>query len=799
MIAPFRRLLSVVLFVILGMLLLPHLSSAQGVVSNDPNFTPSLLKGGLSFPDGVVFRPPTGDLLVTQSGNNQISSVNPNSGMIHSFAVTSASPDKVAVRSSDGLVAVMTGAFGPVAFFSSTGISQGTSDLGAAIIAAFPGSFPEGATVACLGGLSFDTTGNLFVAAGPGSTESNGCLLDSTWAVYKFAFPTPPTALPAPSRVVTFPGSVVIQDMAFTAARPTAGTLYAIDSEGGNVFEIVLGCSDCSIFATSIAIIPIFLNPRGIAVDPFSGDVYVSEFDGTELLKIPARGAPSDPSPVTFATGFSGNTLRLAFDTNGNLYVNEIGAGNLWKFTRAANATALQPLTQGKVNTLFFTNPNPAMNDQKQTIMIPASANLNGAAFLQDIFVSVDPNTLNTTLENGTFGDTAFFGGSPVAPGTTCALVPSAASTQPNCVVVIQLCFDANQIPFAICPIQEPTSSPDLIQLTFTFTGQPLHGAFLIGFDNGDGQDITDITIADPGGGTKGLCSRTLVANLPAGSVDFSLAVAADPVDLTTSNSFLTTVTVTSLTNFASNIALSLSDVPAGFSASLNPTSVALPAGGNVQSGLTVKIATAATTSGIVNTVGNLLAAGCIDNPGVGNALTSKVSAAQMDIASGQIRPAINVLMAFENEVQAQSGKHIAASCTTIFPLIVVGTAATNGEMRFGSTNIKFSPATVLTSEVAGLIASLKVSVSWADPITGFVVDSTGAGVPGVSVNILPVGSAATTDATGFYFFATTGSLSVGSSYTVQVTVPLVFNSVSPTNSPFTWTGKGLVFNFTLH
>src|SRR6266853_2375067 len=139
MFQPGRRFFGLSTLLVLGMLLLPHLSPAQStVISNDPNFTPSALNRELSFPDGVVFRPPTGDLLVSQSGNNQISTVDATSGMVHSFATTSAAPDKIAVRASDGMVAVMTGTFGPVAFFSSTGISQGTANLGAAIIAAFP-------------------------------------------------------------------------------------------------------------------------------------------------------------------------------------------------------------------------------------------------------------------------------------------------------------------------------------------------------------------------------------------------------------------------------------------------------------------------------------------------------------------------------------------------------------------------------------------------------------------------------------------------------------------------------------
>jgi hypothetical protein len=553
--------------------------------------------------------------------------------------------------------------------------------------------------------------------------------------------------------------------MVFSAARPPLGTLYALDSEGGNVYEISLAGACEGICANSIANVNTGVNPRGIAVDPLLGDLYVTEFGSTEILKIPAPGNQDGPSiPTTFATGFSnnesGNTLRLAFDTTGNLYVNEFGAFNLWKFTRASNATTLQPLTQGKINAFAFPNPNPAMSDQIQTILIPASANLKGAAFIQDIFVSVDPATLNTTMSSGTTGDTAFFGGAPVPAGTTCALVPSAASPgHPNCVVVVQKCYDANHNPFEICPVQEPSTSTDLIQLTFTYAGAQLlaNPAFLIGFDNGDGQDITDITIADCcSGGTKSLCSKTFDASLPAGSGDFSLAISPDPVDLTSSNPASATVKVNSLNSFPPTIGLVVSDVPAGFSATLNQTSVTPPANGSDSSTiLTVGISSSATTSGMATIIANLLAAGCIDNAGIANALTSKLSAAQMDIGSGQIRTAINVLMALRDQVQAQAGKHLAASCTTKFPIVVEGTVGR--EVRSASTNITYSPATVITTNVAGLITSLKASVSSADPITGFVTDSTGNALQNVTVTILnspantPVpGATAMTDVTGF-------------------------------------------------
>ena len=47
----------------------------------------------------------------------------------------------------------------------------------------------------------------------------------------------------------------------------------------------------------------------------------------------------------------------------------------------------------------------------------------------------------------------------------------------------------------------------------------------------------------------------------------------------------------------------------------------------------------------------------------------------------------------------------------------------------------------------------------------------------------------ATTDITGFYFFATTGVLTPGATYTVTVTVPAGFIAASPQSQTFAWSG----------
>jgi len=164
---------------------------------------------------------------------------------------------------------------------------------------------------------------------------------------------------------------------------------------------------------------------------------------------------------------------------------------------------------------------------------------------------------------------------------------------------------------------------------------------------------------------------------------------------------------------------------------------------------------------------------GCIDNSGIGNALTSKLSAAQAAISAGDIQTAVNILTALKSQLQAQSGKHIATSCTT-----------------------------VLLIDVQSLIDSLKVGIT-PNPVTGYVVNSSGLGLSGATVSIVSAGNTvatATTDITGFYFFPTTGVLSPGSTYTVAVVaLPAGFTTSTPAFQTFMWGGTAIMLsNFLL-
>ena len=92
-----------------------------------------------------------------------------------------------------------------------------------------------------------------------------------------------------------------------------------------------------------------------------------------------------------------------------------------------------------------------------------------------------------------------------------------------------------------------------------------------------------------------------------------------------------------------------------------------------------------------------------------------------------------------------------------------------------------------------------------ANPIFGWVVNSGGAGIAGVTVNLMnssgTVIGMATTDATGFYYFAdtTTSGLTPGTNCSLNATIPNGYSSSTPAAQTFTWSANSVVENFILN
>lgn len=297
--------------------------------------------------------------------------------------------------------------------------------------------------------------------------------------------------------------------------------------------------------------------------------------------------------------------------------------------------------------------------------------------------------------------------------------------------------------------------------------------------------------------------SDAFVAAIPIGN--FSI----DPVATVTADvggSGTASVTVHSIDEFNAAISLNVSGQP-GVSASFNPAPVTPFPGSSASSVMTLSpgIATTpgtftlnvtgtsgllahsvatqltvrASASGTSGVIDDITAAGCIDNSGISGALINKLTDAQKFIDAGQIDNAVNTLSALLNQLQAQSDKHISSTCTV------------NGQT--------FNPIDVLIADVRAILADLKAP-SPPNPIMGYVVNGSNVGIAGATVSILNTANTATSDATGFYFFPNTASLTIGNSFTAKVTgFPAGFKSSSPASQSFTWQGNTLTLgNFVL-
>ena len=134
--------------------------------------------------------------------------------------------------------------------------------------------------------------------------------------------------------------------------------------------------------------------------------------------------------------------------------------------------------------------------------------------------------------------------------------------------------------------------------------------------------------------------------------------------------------------------------------------------------------------------------------------------------------------------MQAQAGKHISTLC------------------KDGSGNT-FNPDAVLIADVQAILASLGVNVA-ADPIMGSVVNSSGVGVPGLTVNLLnsskSIVSSATTDVTGFFYFPATGGLTSGATYTNKVAIVKPYKNTTPSSQIYTWKASTVLLkNFVIN
>ncbi|HLZ40088.1 MAG TPA: L-type lectin-domain containing protein [Candidatus Sulfotelmatobacter sp.] len=515
--------------------------------------------------------------------------------------------------------------------------------------------------------------------------------------------------------------------------------------------------------------------------------------------------------------------------TEGKAYVGFTGAtgGSFetqsilsWTFSptpaapEATYTTPSQPTSQGGSNQ--FTDPGGSGTNQ--TYVFPTTTDFSCASnpSMAIQFQYWDPTVFNSTRLPGipqnpnwcsVPGNPGLACSTPVPPQTTCAQL--SVNGKNYCIVEEAQC-SCGGTQQAHCNVTGG-SGPILVSNANNnyASPAPVNPGLVIG---DDGQNNWAIMPQSPDGSTCTTSCTTQKLNtditiLDVNQPDFSFSASPTTLNIGVGGSATSTVSMSGLYDFALPVTLSVSGAPTGVTATMNPTITPNLSTSPTSSTLTVSLGPSVMpgsftldvngvngslnhyafvtvnvvvdTTSISNLVTILLNSGCIDNAGIANALTSKLSAAQGYINAGDNQDAINTLTAFNNQVNAQNGKHIHSTCP----------------------GWSSSPASVLTSDASSLITTLRVGMM-ADPITGYVVNSSGAGIQGATVSIFGTTTiTATTDVTGFYYFATTGGvLSTGQIYTMKVTgFPTGYSTASPTYSTFTWSGSGFATTFTLN
>jgi hypothetical protein len=278
---------------------------------------------------------------------------------------------------------------------------------------------------------------------------------------------------------------------------------------------------------------------------------------------------------------------------------------------------------------------------------------------------------------------------------------------------------------------------------------------------------------------------------------DFTFSTIS-PISLIVGKSGSRTVTVNANATFDQTVSLFTQGKPFGLTASFNPASVTPALGGTATSQLDlalgpsvlpgdypfnvvgtsgtlvhtapVNLTVVASPAGVSDVISTLGALNCIDNAGVVNAFKSKLAQAQAAIDAGDYQTAINLLTALLQQLQAQAGKHLKTTCTDA-----------NGNT--------FDPVQSLIQQVNGILTALNQSLN-ANPITGWLVNSSNTEVAGATITIVSSGKtvlSATTDATGFYVFPKITALKLGTDYTVKVTLPKGYKLSTPTAQVFRW------------
>lgn len=257
-------------------------------------------------------------------------------------------------------IAVTVGAIGQVLIFDLSGFQPGVSPpktMGDAITALdiYSFSLGQGSAESNPYSVARDASGNLYVA----DAAANAIVkVTAAGQMSVFAsFPSFPNPLPfgppmvdaVPTRIIAKPGGgFYVGTLTGFPFLDGAATVYSLDA-AGNVTPYAIGLTCIT----------------DLALDANTGDLYALQFGHFDLMGMPPGFAPNsakvtrikpDGSRETVLDNF-GPSAGLVLDGQGDLYVTELGQGDLKKMENVATGLLEQPLA---VDALVAF-PNPAV------------------------------------------------------------------------------------------------------------------------------------------------------------------------------------------------------------------------------------------------------------------------------------------------------------------------------------------------------------------------------------------------------------------------------------------------------
>jgi hypothetical protein len=498
---------------------------------------------------------------------------------------------------------------------------------------------------------------------------------------------------------------------------------------------------------------------------------------GTETAKLTASDGEEDNN-FGFAVAMSGDSSTIAVGTP-FATINGFGVPAAYVFLKPANGWATGTETAKlSANPELFFGDAVAVSVTKDTSTIVVGDSSSAASPLNAAHVF----TGSPTAPKASLSTTSLTFGSEAIGTTSASQQVTLNNTGTAPLQVTSVSAGGSFSTSTYCVTQSPIAAGGSCTENVAFAPGSITSFMgtLTFTDDSGGTTGTTQTISLSGTGIQATSTVTLSAGAAIAGIPVTVSYTINPQSgdtLTPSGSFVLSGGGQSCTKSAPSGSCSFT-----FSSSGTVTITGTYAGDTNFSGNsnTLSLSLSVTPAGITNVINEEQTLGCIDNSGIAGALNAKLAAAQADITAGQAQQAINTLKALLNQLQAQQGKHIAATCT---------------DQSGNSID--------LIGLVKTLLTSLGVNVN-ADPIMGNVLNASSAGISGLTVNILNSKNAtvttAATDVTGFYFFPATSSLASGASYTVKVTVPKAYKSSMPGSQTFTWRATGLsLSNFTLN